>query len=271
MRRLTFSFRLKLDFSQPVQGHHYTLRALPSDAPHQKVLSAALKIAPESEAQTAADRHGRLDFGCVQAAHDSFEVLAEGSVLSSLDEGEEAAPPWQLGPERMFTHLTRPGPCICALERELPAGVQAEALSAQIMELMHARFAYVPGSTGAQTTGEEAAQAMRGVCQDESHIMLALLRMRYIPCRYVVGYMLGEGSTHAWVEVLCGGRWIGMDPTNHRRVDDTYIRVSVGRDADDCPINRGLFLGGAAQISESSVRVWEVPQTAREECETGRT
>ena len=55
MRRLAFSFRLRLDFSAPVQKHHYTLRCLPADAPHQRVLSAALRVEPESRAVTSAD------------------------------------------------------------------------------------------------------------------------------------------------------------------------------------------------------------------------
>lgn len=86
--------------------------------------------------------------------------------------------------------------------------------------------------------------------------MLSLLRMKNIPCRYVMGYMLGEGSTHAWVEVLRNGEWIGYDPTNRRMVDGEYITVAVGRDANDCPVNRGIFSGTAKQQSQSGVSVW---------------
>ena len=248
MRRLAFSFRLRLDFSAPVQKHHYTLRCLPADAPHQRVLSAALRVEPESRAVTSADACGRFDFGCIAPAHTGFEALAEG---------EPAAPDWQLGPYRMFTPLTAPGPSIRRLNEALAAGEQGDALAEGIMELLRDRFVYLPGSTNALTTAEEAAAALRGVCQDESHIMLSLLRLHGVPCRYAVGYMLGEGSTHAWVELLRGDRWIGLDPTNHRAVGDEYIRVSVGRDAAYCPVNRGVFYGGASQASESTVRVWE--------------
>lgn len=257
MRRLAFSFRLRLDFSAPVQKHHYTLRCLPTDASHQRVLSAALRVEPEAHTITSADACGRYDFGCVAPAHAGFEASAEGCVLSALEDGEPAAPDCQLGPYRMFTPLTAPGPSIRRLNAELAAGAEGDELASGIMALMQARFVYLPGSTHALTTAEEAAASMRGVCQDESHIMLSLLRLRGVPCRYAVGYMLGEGSTHAWVEMLRGGRWVGLDPTNHRAVDDEYIRVSVGRDAGDCPVNRGVFYGGASQRSQSTVRVWE--------------
>ena len=269
MRRLAFSFRLRLDFSAPVHNHHYTLRCVPADAPHQRVLSASLRVEPDSQIITSADACGRLEFGCVPSAHTGFEALAEGCVLSALEEGEQAAPDWQLGPYRMFTPLTAPGPSIRRLNEALAAGAQGDELAAGIMELLRGRFVYLPGSTGAFTTGEEAAAAMRGVCQDESHIMLSLLRLRGVPCRYAVGYMLGEGSTHAWVEMLREGRWIGLDPTNHRAVGDEYIRVSVGRDAGDCPVNRGVFYGGASQTSENAVRVWEA-QAADGMAEMGR-
>ena len=122
MRRLAFSFRLRLDFSAPVQKHHYTLRCLPADAPHQRVLSAALRVEPESRAVTSADACGRFDFGCIAPAHTGFEALAEGCVLSALAEGEPAAPDWQLGPYRMFTPLTAPGPSIRRLNEALAAG-----------------------------------------------------------------------------------------------------------------------------------------------------
>ena len=269
MRRLAFSFRLRLDFSAPVHNHHYTLRCVPADAPHQRVLSASLRVEPDSQIITSADACGRLEFGCVPSAHTGFEALAEGCVLSALEEGEQAAPDWQLGPYRMFTPLTAPGPSIRRLNEALAAGMQGDELAAGIMELLRGRFVYLPGSTGAFTTGEEAAAAMRGVCQDESHIMLSLLRLRGVPCRYAVGYMLGEGSTHAWVEMLREDRWIGLDPTNHRAVGDEYIRVSVGRDAGDCPVNRGVFFGGASQTSENAVRVWEA-QAADGMAEMGR-
>ena len=269
MRRLAFSFRLRLDFSAPVHNHHYTLRCVPADAPHQRVLSASLRVEPDSQIITSTDACGRLEFGCVPSAHTGFEALAEGCVLSALEEGEQAAPDWQLGPYRMFTPLTAPGPSIRRLNEALAAGTQGDELAAGIMEMLRGRFVYLPGSTGAFTTGEEAAAAMRGVCQDESHIMLSLLRLRGVPCRYAVGYMLGEGSTHAWVEMLREGRWIGLDPTNHRAVGDEYIRVSVGRDAGDCPVNRGVFYGGASQTSENAVRVWEA-QAADGMAEMGR-
>ena len=78
-----------------------------------------------------------------------------------------------------------------------------------------------------------------------------------IIARYVAGMMLGEGASHAWVEVLHDGIWTGYDPTNDLIVSDGHIKLSHGRDAWDCAINRGIFLGSANQTTEISVIVAE--------------
>jgi transglutaminase-like putative cysteine protease len=49
--------------------------------------------------------------------------------------------------------------------------------------------------------------------------------------------------------------WRGLDPTNRREVDCGYIALSHGRDFADCPIERGVFVGGARQSMSVSVRV----------------
>ena len=63
-------------------------------------------------------------------------------------------------------------------------------------------MAYTHGVTGVRTTAAEAFALRRGVCQDYAHIMLALCRLCDLPARYVSGHLLGEGGTHAWVDVL---------------------------------------------------------------------
>ena len=65
----------------------------------------------------------------------------------------------------------------------------------------------------------------KGVCQDYSHILIALCRKYKIPARYVVGMIIGEGATHAWVEVYYDGCWYGLDPTHNKEVDDYFIKI----------------------------------------------
>jgi transglutaminase-like putative cysteine protease len=93
------------------------------------------------------------------------------------------------------------------------------------------------------------------VCQDYTHIMIALVRELGIPCRYVSGYLYhrrddtsssAPDATHAWVEALLPGLgWVGFDPTNNTPVAERHIRVAVGRDYADVPPTRGVFKGQA--------------------------
>jgi transglutaminase-like putative cysteine protease len=128
----------------------------------------------------------------------------------------------------------------------------------QLMHEIYRDMKYQKGVTGIETTAEEALRAREGVCQDYAHIMIALLRMAGIPARYAVGMMKGEGFSHAWVEAAVSGSWVGYDPTNDTLVDDTYIRISHGRDYQDCIVNRGCFSGCVTQEQKISVVVSEV-------------
>lgn len=38
-------------------------------------------------------------------------------------------------------------------------------------------------------------------------------------------------------------RWIGLDPTHNRMVDDNYITIAHGRDYRDCMLDIGIFSG----------------------------
>ena len=74
----------------------------------------------------------------------------------------------------------------------------AELISRRVFE----HFDYRHGVTAVTTTAAEAWAAGIGVCQDYAHCMLALCRLCGLPARYVSGHVLGDGGTHAWVEVL---------------------------------------------------------------------
>jgi hypothetical protein len=111
----------------------------------------------------------------------------------------------------------------------------------------------VPRGTAADSPIDHALSARKGVCQDFSHIMLAIVRTLGIPCRYVSGYLYHErdaslrsdpDASHAWVEVLLPELgWVGFDPTNNMLVGDRHIRVAIGREYSDVPPSRGVHKG----------------------------
>ena len=127
------------------------------------------------------------------------------------------------------------------------------------------RLTYSPKSTRVDSPIDDALESRKGVCQDFTHIMIALVRQLGIPCRYVSGYLFHQpdgdvrspdGSTHAWGEAwLPELGWVGFDPTNNLVADHRHIRVAVGRDYADVPPTRGVFKGASAARSELSVAV----------------
>jgi transglutaminase-like putative cysteine protease len=107
------------------------------------------------------------------------------------------------------------------------------------------RISYGFGATDVDTTAAQALAIGAGVCQDQAHLMLALCRSVGIAARYVSGHLVGQGGTHAWTEVLTGGRAVAFDPCHGRRTDDRYVTVAVGRDYRDVPPTSGSFSGSA--------------------------
>ena len=104
--------------------------------------------------------------------------------------------------------------------------------------------------TTVRTTAAEALALGRGVCQDYAHVMLALCRLCGVPARYVSGHLVGEGGSHAWVEVLLPSEEdpsvltaVAFDPTNDRRAGLRYLTVAVGRDYGDVAPTSGTYNG----------------------------
>ena len=108
------------------------------------------------------------------------------------------------------------------------------------------------------TTAEDAFRHRQGVCQDYAHLMIALCRQAGIPARYACGLMIGEGQTHAWVEAHDGQCWYAFDPTNDTAIATGYIKLAHGRDAQDCPVSRGVYMGVSQEYTTVNVKVEQI-------------
>lgn len=128
---------------------------------------------------------------------------------------------------------------------------------------IYQNFAYKKGITTVESTLDEIWKIKTGVCQDFAHILLAILRLMNIPSRYVSGYicpkkngMRGEGATHAWVEAYIPFYgWLGLDPTNNCLVDQTHVKLAVGKNFSDCSPVRGTYRGTSNHSLDVSVQV----------------
>jgi transglutaminase-like putative cysteine protease len=123
---------------------------------------------------------------------------------------------------------------------------------------------YLPGTTGVRSSGLDALEQGKGVCQDFAHLSLMLLRGMGIPARYVSGYLhpkrnaaIGKtvaGRSHAWVQAWTGAWW-NYDPTNDCEITEQYISVGDGRDYNDVSPMRGIYSGEGATDLDVGVEI----------------
>jgi transglutaminase-like putative cysteine protease len=156
------------------------------------------------------------------------------------------------------TRLTSADPTIRELAATM-AGQDRLATAERICAYVHEAISYAHGVTSVATTAAEALAGGRGVCQDAAHVMIALCRATGLPARYVSGHLLGEGGTHAWVEVIvadaAGARAVAFDPSNGRRAGRNYLTVATGRDYTDVAPTSGTYLGTARGTLTATKRV----------------
>ena len=155
--------------------------------------------------------------------------------------------------------LLRPTPLTAADERlramaadlvpetARPGDQDPEDTAERICAAVFEAITYEYGVTSVTTTAAEALAVGRGVCQDYAHVMLALCHLLRLPARYVSGHLLGQGGTHAWVEVIVPraghAEAIAFDPCNGRRTDGGYVTVATGRDYSDVAPTSGSYVG----------------------------
>ncbi|HEV3169237.1 MAG TPA: transglutaminase family protein [Actinocrinis sp.] len=160
------------------------------------------------------------------------------------------------------TRLTAPDPAIRDLAAAM-AGSDGLAAAERFCAYVHEAISYAHGVTSIATTAAQALAGGRGVCQDSAHVMIALCRASGLPARYVSGHLLGEGGTHAWVEVIiaeaAGARAVAFDPCNGRRAGMDYLTVATGRDYTDVAPTSGTYLGTARGVLTATKTVGVAP------------
>jgi transglutaminase-like putative cysteine protease len=272
-------------YSAPISQSVMESRMQPRTEGSQRSLSFQLSVSPAAKVLNYRDYLGNV-------IH-NFDIPGEHRQLSLTAQSQVEVRPHAPLPDRLPpgawdelskteydmlvpSHFTHPTPLLHALGEELDVVRHDDPLSLlkEITAKMYDAFDYVPESTAVDSPIDDALRARQGVCQDYTHIMLALLRPLGIPARYVSGYLyshVGEtrstpGASHAWVEALLPGLgWIGFDPTNNLIADLHHIRVAIGRDYADVPPTRGIFKGKAETELSVSVRVTRADEPPAED------
>lgn len=274
MSRLKIDHITRYTYEGTVSRSHNEARMTPVSDDQQQVVSAELAVKPS----TASIHHYVDYFGTrvadfdVPARHTVLEVRS--SALVDVDRSGASASQGQgltweqlQDPAMLDTHaeyiaptsLTAAGEELKAVAQEVrDAASTPQEAAREILRRIAERVSYESGVTGVHTDADAVWSDGKGVCQDLSHVAIALLRELGIPARYVSGYIhpdetagIGQavaGESHAWLE-WWDGQWSAYDPTNHKALDDSHVRVGHGRDYRDVPPLKGMLTGGSSTES----------------------
>ena len=272
MSKLHFDYWMNLLFTENAAETHYTIKCLPKDTDMQRISDVNINIIPDNSFQKGEDSFGNLTvYGNVLEPHNKFGFHISGDAETNLSGGETVREDEYTGIYLYPYGLNKAGEEIKDYFEKIVPDFDADnsdekglnktnyEKAVRLMKCLHEDFIYEAGSTNMSTTAEEAFRQRKGVCQDYAHILIALCQLAKIPARYVAGMMVGEGYSHAWVEVLSDGIWYALDPTHACEAKENYIKIGVGRDAEDCMINKGILKGGGSQTQEIRVLVEELP------------
>lgn len=262
MKQLHLSYDMLIEYSEEVQKCNFTIKCIPTDSMRQKISNVQIKITPDVKYSYGKDGLNNIQiYGVNGLPHKSFRFHIEADAKTGLSDYETD---YRDDLDMIFKHehgLNVAGYRIESFCRTLYRIKRIEASYERAIELMNElslNFVYLPKTTDVNTTAEEAFVQGYGVCQDYAHIFISFLHSLGMSARYVTGFIVGEGESHAWVEVLCDGKWYGFDPTHNRVINDDYIKIGIGRDAKDCMINRGIMHGGGFHTQKITVQVSEV-------------
>lgn len=131
-----------------------------------------------------------------------------------------------------------------------------------LMSAILAHMPYQPGSTHSAMTAAQAWQESAGVCQDHSHVLIAMCRYKGIPARYVSGYIYTDDNEHvamhAWCEVWMNDGWQMADITNGHLSPERHLKLAIGSDYLDAGPVRGVRFGGGEEYLSSVAQVSRV-------------
>ena len=243
--------RTHYTFDTPVTYGLQKLRLHPKSGPLQTVMDWQVEIEGGVIEASYGDHYGNhVDLVRTEDDARSLTITAHGSVetndkLGVLGMVYGRAPLWHFHGQ---TPLTEPNDAILGLAEVAASNVGLSGLHALSHAILDA-IAYTPGSTDTKTTAQDAIALGTGVCQDHTHVFLSAARAAGVPARYVSGYLHmpdtdEQDASHAWAEAHVQGLgWVGFDIANGISPDAHYVRLAIGRDAQDATPLYGMRRG----------------------------
>jgi transglutaminase-like putative cysteine protease len=244
-------------YSSPVQKSIQYIRMMPVDSAHQKVQMWHISVPGGKELKHDAYSNVWLTSNQRQP-YERMTIMAQGIVEINLSQQEGKID--HLNPYIFLQPTVSTG---CNEKMRVFADSYAAARTrSSLIDMAQAlleRVPYVPAQTCVNTSAIQAFERGQGVCQDHTHIFIALCKYLGLPARYVSGYLYAQDITHlashAWAEVFVDNAWYCFDVSNQLFTPESHIYVAIGRDYWDVAPVRGVRENGGEESMSSLVQV----------------
>ncbi|HEY3299288.1 MAG TPA: transglutaminase family protein [Methylophilaceae bacterium] len=254
-------------YSEVVDYTIQQLRLTPQNAHGQRLLHWDVRV--NGNLHTFEDAHGNVTQTLViDNPHQEVSITAFGEVETNIVETAmlETIP---LPIYLRQTPLTQPDNAVKAFAATFAKQAKSAELILLMMKQIKAKIAYVKGSTEVKTTAAQAFALGEGVCQDQTHVLLACCREIGIPARYVSGYLFTDDArqmeSHAWADIwLEGLGWQSFDVLNQCKTNGKHVRLAVGLDYREASPVSGMRVGGGDEAMKVSVQVEQIQQQSQQ-------
>lgn len=272
--QLAVSYTTSYHYSQPPRRIVQLLRVTPLSFAGQNVLDWRIDIDCDAKLREGRDGYGNITHMLyIDRPIHSLAVSVTGRALTEDRAGVVRGLPHDLPPPvfTRVTPLTEAGTVISGLAKwtRSQPGPALDKLH-RLAERLHQSIRFDAEATGIDTSAEQAAAAGHGVCQDFSHIFIAVARRLGFPARYISGHLFRRDGNHrqpaahawaeAWIEDL---GWTAFDSLNGICTDDAYLRVACGLDYRDAAPVAGARAGGGVEELTVEVRVSDAAPQAQ--------
>ena len=259
--------RFRYEYPGPVRDLRHRLMVVPPDRHgDQRTVLGHVAVSASGSSRWSTDAGGNV---CIDVAARAVESAIEFEARIVVERTASASPcllpASALSDGRLLspTALTESGPALVEAARRLRESTGTGlALAEAACGWTHAALRYQSGVTDVGTTTGRALALGGGVCQDYAHVMLTLCRLLGLPARYVSGHVVGEGGTHAWVEVVLPdpagsdlAAAVPFDPTYGGRPGLDHVTVATGRDYRDVAPTSGTYTGEPGGRLSASTRM----------------
>ncbi len=255
--RLMINHQTHYQYSEVACNSIQYIKMTPSDNSHQEVCHWHVSVPGVREEKRDAFQNIWIT-SSQREAYQQLTIMAQGIV--EINTQAEHGIQDHLNPN-LFLQPTPNTQCnaeMKAFAHQYVPTVNRENLM-QLSNAILGHIPYVAAETSVHTSAIDAFNGQQGVCQDHSHVFIAMCKHLGLPVRYVSGYLhvpeTSHLASHAWAEVYIDDVWYCFDTSNQLFRPQSHIYVAIGRDYWDVAPVRGVREKGGVEFMHSIVQV----------------